>query len=102
VLRPGGRAVILEFTTPRSRVVSKMYAFYFRRIMPRLARAISRDKTGAYDYLPESVASFLDAPSMARALRGAGFDAVEFRPLTFGIVTLYLARKADAHPGSTS
>lgn len=93
VLAPGGRAIILEFTTPRSRAFSALYGFYFRRVLPRLARMISRDRTGAYDYLPESVASFLDAPAMAAALGSAGFDSVEYRPLTLGIVTLYLARK---------
>ena len=94
VLSPGGRAVILEFTMPRSRVFGSLYLFYFRHILPRLARVISRDRTRAYDYLPRSVVKFIDVPGMIETLRSAGFDRVEHRPLTFGIVTVYVAWKA--------
>lgn len=96
VLAPGGRAVILEFTLPRSRLLGGAYGIYFRRVLPRLARLISRDRTGAYDYLPESVSSFLDAPAMAAAMCDAGFTQVQHRALTFGIVTVYVAQKPAA------
>lgn len=92
ILRPGGRACILEFTMPRSRVFGGLYLFYFRRILPRLAAVISRDRTGAYDYLPQSVSTFLDAPRMAKSLAQAGFDDVAFTSLTMGVATVYIGR----------
>src|SRR5690606_28139077 len=58
VLRPGGRAVILEFSIPRLPVLRQLYFLYFRKILPALATWISGDRTGAYRYLPESVLSF--------------------------------------------
>ncbi len=93
VLSRGGRAVILEFTMPASRLFGGLYGFYFRRVLPRAARWISRDTSGAYDYLPKSVGTFLDAEGLTRALRSSGFDDVEHRALTLGVVTVYLARK---------
>lgn len=92
ILRPGGRACILEFTMPKSRLLGRLYLFYFRRILPRVAALISRDRSGAYDYLPQSVSTFLDAPSMARSLRAAGFADVEFTQLTLGVATVYIGR----------
>lgn len=93
VLAPGGRAVILEFTMPKAPVLAKLYLLCFRHILPRVARLISRDRSGAYDYLPQSVASFIDAAGMIEALNSAGFSSVQHRPLTLGIVTVYVARK---------
>ena len=52
VLRPGGRLVILEFSLPTNRLLRGLYNFYFRKVLPRTATLISRDKTGAYKYLP--------------------------------------------------
>lgn len=94
VLRSGGRAVILEFSMPRSRILRAIYMTYFRRILPWLATRISRDRTGAYRYLPRSVSSFVDTRGMAAALTDAGFSSVEHRGLTAGIVTVHVARKA--------
>lgn len=94
VLAVGGRAVILEFTMPRSKLLGRAYRFYFRRVLPRVARWISRDRSGAYDYLPNSVESFIDERGMVTALKSAGFDQVEHRTLTAGIVAVYVAVKA--------
>lgn len=93
VLRPGGRAVILEFSLPTAPLIGGMYMFYFRQVLPRLATWISGDRSGAYRYLPASVSSFIDERGMAEALRGAGFDGVEHHRLTFGVVIVHLARK---------
>ncbi len=92
VLRPGGRAAILEFSLPRSALLRRLYLFYINRIMPWGAALISRDRAGAYRYLPRSVVSFRDRGEIVSLLRQAGFDRVQARPLTLGIVTLYLAR----------
>ncbi|NOX58191.1 MAG: class I SAM-dependent methyltransferase, partial [Planctomycetes bacterium] len=69
------------------------HEFYSGKLMPMGARLVSRDRTGAYDYLPKSVASFIDAAQMCDCLRSAGFASVSATPLTFGVVTVYVATK---------
>ncbi len=96
VLQPGGRAVILEFTRPANGLIRRIHEFYCGRVMPCAATLISRDRTGAYRYLPQSVVSFLDAESMCRRLRQAGFADARATPLTFGVVTVYVATKDQA------
>jgi demethylmenaquinone methyltransferase/2-methoxy-6-polyprenyl-1,4-benzoquinol methylase len=93
VLRHGGRFVILEFSMPRVPLLSSAYLFYLRRILPVAATWISRDRTGAYRYLPASVSSFVDEAGMREALLAAGFDRIQCRKLTFGVVTIFLAAK---------
>jgi demethylmenaquinone methyltransferase/2-methoxy-6-polyprenyl-1,4-benzoquinol methylase len=93
VLQPGGRAVILEFTVPTTPVLRRLYLFYFRRLLPLAATLISRDRTGAYRYLPESVLSFQGAGEIESALCAVGFDDVSVKPLTAGIVSIYVAHK---------
>ncbi len=94
VLAPGGRAVILEFTRPASRLFRFAYELYAGRIMPFLAGLVSRDRSGAYRYLPRSVVSFPDATQMCDRLAGVGFADVQATPLTLGVVTVYVARKS--------
>lgn len=93
VLRKGGRLVILEFSMPRAPIVTRAYQLYFRRVLPTVATWISGDRTGAYRYLPASVASFIDEEGMTASLRAAGFARVEARRLTLGIVTVFVAGK---------
>lgn len=93
VLRRGGRAVILEFTRPGNRLVRALYEFYSNRLMPLGATLLSGDTSGAYRYLPRSVVSFLDAEQMITRLRGAGFHQCTATPLSFGVVTVYLAMR---------
>ncbi len=89
VLRPGGRAVVLEFSLPANRVLRGLYNFYFRQILPRTATWISRDKTGAYKYLPESVNTFITRERMVQMMRDAGFENVQQFPMTFGVCVCY-------------
>ncbi len=93
VLADGGRAVILEFTRPSNRLWRYLYEFYASSIMPWGATLVSRDRTGAYRYLPRSVVSFPDAGAMCRHLKRAGFATVTATPMTFGVVTIYVATK---------
>lgn len=93
VLRGGGRAVILEFTRPANRLVRMVHEVYSGRIMPVAARWISRDKVGAYRYLPRSVVSFPRPEEVVERLTSAGFASVRTVPLTFGVVTVYVATK---------
>jgi demethylmenaquinone methyltransferase/2-methoxy-6-polyprenyl-1,4-benzoquinol methylase len=93
VLRPGGRAVILEFSTPTWAPWRGIYQFYFHQVMPRTASWISGDRTGAYRYLPRSVDTFIDRPQMMRLMEQAGFERLTLRPLTFGIAVIYTGTK---------
>lgn len=88
VVRPGGRVVVLEFSRPESRLFGPLYRLYFTRVLPRIAGLLSR--RSAYTYLPESVLAFPSPDEFSRAMRDAGCREVTFRPLTFGIVTLYV------------
>ena len=92
VLAPGGRLAILEFAVPASRPFRGIYMWYFRHVLPRLGRLISRHDM-AYDYLPASVGAFASPADFLAVLRHAGFVDVSARPLTFGAVVLYNARK---------
>jgi demethylmenaquinone methyltransferase/2-methoxy-6-polyprenyl-1,4-benzoquinol methylase len=94
VLKPGGRVLILEFTLPRQRLLRAMYNFYFRRILPITATLISRDRTGAYKYLPESVNTFIGEAQMRRLLQDAGFADITQKRLTIGIASIYRGVRA--------
>ncbi len=85
VLRPGGRLVILEFDKPRFPPMRWFNDFYCGQVMPRTATWISRDRSGAYRYLPESVSGFMDRDELAGAMGRAGFDSVRQKVLTLGI-----------------
>lgn len=93
VLRSGGRAVILEFARPPQRIVRRVYEFYASRVMPLGATWLSGDRSGAYRYLPRSVVSFLTTDQMCARLNDAGFAHTTATPLTFGVVTVFVARK---------
>jgi demethylmenaquinone methyltransferase / 2-methoxy-6-polyprenyl-1,4-benzoquinol methylase len=91
VLRPGGMAAILEFTTPPNALFGSVYHVYCRRILPWIGGLISGSRD-AYRYLPESVRKFPEAPQLAGKMRDAGFQEVEFEYLTGGIVALHLGK----------
>jgi demethylmenaquinone methyltransferase/2-methoxy-6-polyprenyl-1,4-benzoquinol methylase len=93
VVRPGGRVAILEFSQPRGAVFSRVYRFYFRNVLPVVGQMISRSKENAYRYLPASVLEFPDGEALAERLRRHGLTDVSWRPLTFGIATLYVGKK---------
>jgi demethylmenaquinone methyltransferase/2-methoxy-6-polyprenyl-1,4-benzoquinol methylase len=94
VTRPGGRVAILEFSRPRHWLFSRLYRFYFRRLLPLVGRLLSRSHDRAYDYLPASVMEFPDGEALAAKLRQHGLTEVKWYPMTFGIATLYVGRKA--------
>jgi demethylmenaquinone methyltransferase/2-methoxy-6-polyprenyl-1,4-benzoquinol methylase len=89
VLRPGGAAAILEFTQPPNQAFAALYNWYSRRVLPVLGGVISGARE-AYEYLPESVRKFPDAPGLARLMAEEGFAPVEWEYLTFGIAALHI------------
>lgn len=92
VLKPGGKAVILEFSQPKSFPFRQLYGFYFKAILPKLGKLISKDNA-AYTYLPESVEAFPDGNRFLKILEKAGFTNTRCRPLTFGISSIYTGQK---------
>lgn len=90
VLRPGGRAVILELSTPTSAAVKPLYNLYTRHIIPTVGRLVSKD-VRAYSYLPESIAAVPQGDEMTAIMREAGFSEARAIPLTFGVCTIYMA-----------
>jgi demethylmenaquinone methyltransferase/2-methoxy-6-polyprenyl-1,4-benzoquinol methylase len=92
VLRPGGRLAVLEFAIPRSPLVRSAYLTYFRLVLPRVGRLLSRH-SAAYDYLPASVGAFATPDEFEKILTNHRFVEVRADPLTLGVVFLYTARK---------
>jgi demethylmenaquinone methyltransferase/2-methoxy-6-polyprenyl-1,4-benzoquinol methylase len=92
VLKPGGEFVVLEFSEPRAGVIRHLFGFYFRRILPAIGGLFS--DTGAYRYLPDSVARFPDRDAFASMLSDAGFTDIVQSDFSFGIVTIFTGRKA--------
>ena len=89
VLRAGGRAVILELSTPPSPVIGVVYRLYFHGIAPLVAAVLGGDPA-AYRYLPRSVAAFPDAEGLAELMRDAGFARVRYERLSFGIAAIHV------------
>jgi demethylmenaquinone methyltransferase/2-methoxy-6-polyprenyl-1,4-benzoquinol methylase len=89
ILKPGGRVIILEFSKPTNPVLRVLNDFYCGKVMPITATLISRDKSGAYKYLPKSVDTFISREKMVQMMQDAGFARVELFPMTFGVCVCY-------------
>ena len=93
VCRPGGRIAVLEFSMPRWQPFRFLYAWYFRRVLPRIGQALARNRQDAYHYLPQSVSEFPSGEALAERMRAAGANEVRYYPLTLGVATLYVGTK---------
>lgn len=91
VLKPGGRMIILEFSTPRSALFRNLYYFYFRRVLPMIGGLFS--KYNAYKYLPDSVLEFPSCEAFCEMMAGIGLKNVHCQTLTFGIASIYTGSK---------
>ncbi len=92
VLKPGGRALILEFSLPGSKWLKSFYLYYFRNVLPKVGGLISGDSY-AYNYLNKTVEEFPYGQAFADLMQKNGFQNVQFHPLTFGIATIYQGEK---------
>lgn len=92
VMRPGGVLCVIELSTPTNRLVKPFYRLYTRGIIPAIGRLISKDSR-AYSYLPESIAAVPQGAAMCALMEQAGFTDAQFKPLTFGVCTIYTAHR---------
>ncbi len=92
VLRPGGRLVIIELTSPIRFPMKQLFRLYAHVLMPLVGKLVSKDSK-AYSYLPATMEAFPQGEVMQRILEHAGYVDVRFKRFTFGLSTLYTAAK---------
>ena len=88
VLKPGGRFLCLEFSEVDVPGLEQFYALWSMQAIPRIGQLVTGDGD-SYRYLVESIAKFPDQEAFARAIRGAGFERVDYTNMTGGIVALH-------------
>ena len=92
VVKKDGYVVILEPSTPKVFPLKQVFSIYFQKILPFIGSLVSKDKS-AYSYLPNSVKSFPDGVDFLEILNKQGFSKTNYHPLSFGIVSMYVAIK---------
>ncbi|MBO4446537.1 MAG: bifunctional demethylmenaquinone methyltransferase/2-methoxy-6-polyprenyl-1,4-benzoquinol methylase UbiE [Bacteroidales bacterium] len=94
VLKPHGKLVILELSTPQAPVIHQLYCLYFKHILPIIGGMVSGDKA-AYRYLPASVLAFPKKEEWLRTMGECGFSEVAHRAFSFGICRMYIGNKPN-------
>lgn len=92
VLKPGGKAFVLEFSTPENKIFKWGYELYNFSILPFLGRTISKDPR-AYSYLPESIREFPSGEDFLAVMKRCGFREFGRKPLSFGVCSIYWGKK---------
>jgi demethylmenaquinone methyltransferase/2-methoxy-6-polyprenyl-1,4-benzoquinol methylase len=92
VVKKNGYVVILEPSTPKAFPLKQIFSIYFQKILPFIGSLVSKDKS-AYSYLPNSVKSFPEGDDFLKILNKQGFSKTNYYPLSFGIVSMYVAIK---------
>lgn len=92
VLKPGGRLMILEFSSVNNDLISWIYDKYSFNIIPKLGEFVSNDRE-SYQYLVESIRKFPNQEKFSEMIINEGFKKVKYRDLTFGIAALHSAWK---------
>tara|TARA_R110000737_G_scaffold26205_1_gene45028 strand:+ start:264 stop:1007 length:744 start_codon:yes stop_codon:yes gene_type:complete len=95
VLKPNGSLVILETSVPTKTPYKQGYKFYTKNILPLIGRMFSKDNS-AYGYLSESASVFPHGENFNNILREIGFIDVTNKPQTFGVASIYIAKKANS------
>ncbi len=92
VLKPGGRMVVVEFSQPTNKIFRTIYLRYLMRALPPIARKVSSNPD-AYVYLAESILAWPNQSGLALLMSEAGFQSVQWKNLTFGIVAIHTGFK---------
>tara|TARA_R110000765_G_scaffold68642_3_gene132746 strand:+ start:782 stop:1525 length:744 start_codon:yes stop_codon:yes gene_type:complete len=95
VLKPNGSLVILETSVPTKTPYKQGYKFYTKNILPLIGKMFSKDNS-AYGYLSESASVFPHGENFNNILREIGFIDVTNKPQTFGVASIYIAKKANS------
>ena len=91
VVKPGGRVVVLEITTPRKPPLSTFYSLWFDRVVPLIGRLTGENE--AYTYLPNSVKRFPAPEGLAAAMERAGLRDIRWVLTAGGIIALHVGTK---------
>ena len=89
MLRPGGRIVVLEFSHPSSKFLSRLYDRYSFSVIPRIGRAVTGDER-SYRYLVESIRQHPNQEALRKMMGEAGFEDVYYHNLSGGVVALHV------------
>jgi demethylmenaquinone methyltransferase/2-methoxy-6-polyprenyl-1,4-benzoquinol methylase len=92
VLKTGGTFAVLETSIPTKTPYKQGYKFYSKNILPLIGKVFSKDKS-AYKYLSDSAAAFPYGEAFNNILQKIGFIAIENKPQTFGVASIYIAKK---------
>ena len=92
VIRPNGKAIILEFSKPKNFPIKQVFGFYSKYFIPFFGKNISKDEK-AYAYLPESVQAFPEGEEFKSILKKVGYTKVQSKLVSGGIATIYIGRK---------
>lgn len=92
VIRPEGKAIILEFSKPKKFPIKQVFGFYSKYFIPFFGKNISKDEK-AYAYLPESVEAFPEGENFKAILTKVGYKNVTSKLVSGGIATIYIGRK---------
>ena len=92
ILKPKGKATVIEFRMPSNKIIKSIYKFYFKNILPVLGGIISGDKA-AYNYLPNSVEEFDEKVNLEKLLINSGFNVINKYNFTFQTVQVLIAQK---------
>jgi demethylmenaquinone methyltransferase/2-methoxy-6-polyprenyl-1,4-benzoquinol methylase len=92
ILKPGGRALVLEFSHPTDPVTEKLYDFYSFNLLPQIGKWVAQDE-GSYRYLAESIRMHPKQQDLKDMMQQAGFERCDYFNLTQGIVAIHRGYK---------
>ncbi len=94
VTRPGGWVVVLEFSTPRNKLIRWSYDLYSHHLLPRIGEMLSKDRA-AYEYLPSSIEEFAQRDEFLALMKSLGLVKCRARAQSFGVAQIYVGRKRE-------
>jgi len=87
-LKPGGRALVLEFSKPTLKPLEKIYDLYSFSLLPKIGKLVTRDED-SYRYLAESIRMHPDQETLRDMMEQAGFERCDYHNLTGGVVAVH-------------